>query len=54
MYVHARPKKVGKWGDARAQQPIRVAKERNGFLAVWQQLNEFQQINSDFCVNEEQ
>ena len=35
MYVRARPKKAGKWGDARAQQLITITTERTGFLAVW-------------------
>ena len=50
MYVRARPKKAGKWGDARAQQPITVTNEPAGFLAVWQQCNEFQQIKQHRAI----
>ena len=32
MCVRARSKKAGKWGDARAQQPITVMNEWTGFL----------------------
>ena len=54
MYVRARPKKAGKWGDARAQQPITVKNERTGFLAVWKQIKQNQAVfvwmknNKDF------
>ena len=50
MYVRARPKKAGKWGDARAQQPITVTNERTGFLPVWKQRNEFQQIKQNRAI----
>ena len=50
MYVRARPKKAGKWGDGRAQQPITVTNERTGFLAVWKQRNEFQQIKQHRAI----
>ena len=54
VYVRARPKKAGKWSDARAQlQLITVTNERTGFLPVWKQRNEFQTKSSNFCVNEE-
>ena len=50
MYVHARPKKAGKWSDVRAQlQPITVTSERTGFRPVWKQRNEFQQIERFLC-----
>ena len=32
MYASVRAKKTGKWGDARAQQPITFSNERTGFL----------------------
>ena len=51
MYVRTRPKKAGEWGDARAQlQPIRVKNERTGFLPVWKQRNEFQQIKQNRAI----
>ena len=50
MYVCARPKKARKWGDARAQKPIRVSNEQTGFLAVWKQRNEFQQIKQHRAI----
>ena len=50
MYVRARPKIAGKWGDARAQQPSTVTTERTGFLAVWKQRNEFQQIKQNWAI----
>ena len=51
MYVCARPKKAGKWGDARAQlQPITVKNERTGFLPVWKQRSEFQQIKQNRAI----
>ena len=49
-YVCARPKKVGKWGDVHTQQPITVTNERTGFLAVWKQPNEFQQIKQHRAI----
>ena len=51
MYVRSRPKKAGKWGDARAQlQPITVKNEWTGFLPVWKQRNEFQQIKQNRAI----
>ena len=51
MYVRARPKKAGKWSDERTQlQPITVTNERTGFLPVWKQRNEFQQIKQNRAI----
>ena len=51
MYVRARPKMAGKWGDERAQlQPITVTNERTGFLPVWKQRNEFRQIKQNRAI----
>ena len=48
MSMH--PKKARKWGDTCAQQPIRVTNKRTGFLAVWKQHNEFQQIKQHRAI----
>ena len=50
MYRRANPKKAGKRGDARAQRPITVTNERTGFLAVWKQRNEFQQVKQHRAI----
>ena len=51
MYVGARPKKARKWDDARTQlQPIAVTNERTGFLPLWKQRNEFQQIKQNRAI----
>ena len=48
--MRARPKKVGKWSDKRAQQPITITNEWTGFLPVLKQRHEFQEIEQNRAI----